>query len=310
MRSLAILARWIWLPGAALSALAALLVVVATLDVEDTSALAANTGQLRVLAMSAANAALIGDRPGLDAAIQERRTRLESLHDPLQAVLGEEAATASLTLITAQFEVQERELLGGAIDSERLEQQTALIVTQVDGLLDALSETRDRRVDDIQRISVISTVLILAGGTVAAGAGVALQRRAQHAALAEQRIASQYESLITSMQNGLLLTDEHDRILYANRSLAEMLGVHPEQIIGQEASQLSPPAHREAATTRRRTVLLTGELDPPLLTHLLSERFGPLDVVATMTPIREGSRVAAVLSEYRNVTQETVLRAQ
>jgi PAS domain S-box-containing protein len=65
------------------------------------------------------------------------------------------------------------------------------------------------------------------------------ERKLAERALAESE--KQYRTLVTSLQEGVGMTDTDDRLVYVNPAYCEMLGYSKEELIGRELAGLIPP---------------------------------------------------------------------
>ena len=68
------------------------------------------------------------------------------------------------------------------------------------------------------------------------------ERKLAELALAESE--KQYRTLVTSLQEGVGMTDTEDRLIYVNPTFCEMLGYSKSELIGRELSSLVPPDER------------------------------------------------------------------
>ena len=66
------------------------------------------------------------------------------------------------------------------------------------------------------------------------------ERKLAELALAESE--KQYRTLVTSLQEGVGMTDPDDRLLYVNPAFCEMLGYSKEELVGRDLSTLIPDA--------------------------------------------------------------------
>ncbi len=298
------LQRWIWVLGAVVTLTASVFILLTMNGVRDSSRAAGDLGELRAYSERIRNAAVAGDAPRLASLIESRHAHITDLEPALRAV-GDDRAVFALDSIDQTFDRLEAAALAG--QTEELPSLVSGVTAQVDLLLGVLAADRDAAVTTVRRTAAAAAALAVAGAAAAVAASVIAGRRMRHLAAREASANRRYEALVASMQNGILVTDDQGVVAYCNRALAEMFGFQVEELVGQPASMLLPAgedADGPVDAVRR------GEVMPPTLAQRAGRDGARVDVVIAVTPIFEGDRCVATLSEFRNVTQEVALRAR
>jgi PAS domain S-box-containing protein len=146
----------------------------------------------------------------------------------------------------------------------------------------------------------------------------ALERKKNERAV--QQIKRQYESILTSVSEGVCVFDREGGVRYANPSACRMLGWQFDQLLGQRIHQLihcrradGTPYPQEDCPYYR--TLIDGETH-----HLVEDAFwcrdgSVLPVEVNAAPIREGEAITGVVLTFRDITvrkqnEQFLLRAQ
>jgi PAS domain S-box-containing protein len=132
---------------------------------------------------------------------------------------------------------------------------------------------------------------------VADGAAVAIE----HARLAAE--AHELANVVRRIGEGVVLVDPDDRVLFANRAFAEMVGRGPENLAGLRWTDLLSTAQDIAAlTAEMRQPSFQGEL-------LLITRGGePRPVLLTLSPLEERGGARRRIGVFRDISREHELR--
>jgi len=300
--------RWSWVAGALATLTAAGFIAFTMGNVQDASRASADLGELRAFAERIGSAATTGDEARLAQLHEARVARAQALEPDITRVAGAATTRAAFDRIEAGFEALEAAT--AQQPQPPLLPLTEPIAAEVDALLDVVADRRAASVDTVRRLAAAGVVLTLTGTLIGVGASLLAARRIRVLADQEAAATRRYASLVASMQNGILVMDEQGTVLYCNQALADMLGYQSEQIIGSSGARLFPPDRLGELHEYHVRAMVQGEVLAPTLTRRLHADGTLVDVVVAVTPIFEGARCVATLSEYRNVTQEVALRQQ
>lgn len=100
-------------------------------------------------------------------------------------------------------------------------------------------------------------------------------------------------SAMDAIHDGIVVTDETSRIVYANPAYTRILGVPLEKIVGQKVSDIEP-------TASLLTVLGTGI---PILQEKTRVETLNMDIVSTITPIFKDGAIKGSVAIFKNVTE-------
>lgn len=300
--------RWAWLGGALATIAAAAFVMLAMRGIEDTSYAASSLGELRAYAERIANAGVDEDVGRIDRLTLARRQRMVELQPQLARIVGASHVDQDLALIDQRFLALEEAARSGA--HPILAVLSSQVSVQVD---DLILEVRARRMSEVSTVKRFAAAA-LAFTVVAAGAVVLASsvttRRMRGLAQREEAATRRYETVVASMQNGILVMDAAGTITYCNRSLAEMLGYEVDELVGTPGDRLIPSERSVESDAYHQRVIEFGWVVSPTPTQRLARDGSLVDVMIAVTPIEESGHRTATLTELRNITPETRLRQQ
>lgn len=308
MRAIVLLQRWGWIAGAIATVLAGVFVAFTLGAVQDSTRAAGDLGELRAFAERIRGAAVTEDQERLEALIAQRREHTDALRPVVHDLLGARQSEEVFANLNRLF----LELEAAAATSNRSALDPAVegVTAQVDLLLDLLSADRDGAVGTLRIMTGIGIGLIIFAVLAGTATNVLGQRRMRQLTRSEAAANSRYESLMATMQNGVLVTEQSGLVSYCNEAFAQMLGVARAQIIGgpvtrwisdESAAQLVFPQSNGKGGPSPA---------PPRLLRFAAPHGGQVDVIVAVTPILEDGECVAVLSELRNVSSEVALQQQ
>ncbi len=118
---------------------------------------------------------------------------------------------------------------------------------------------------------------------------------------AETRRLKQFnEGIVQSMAEGILIEDADGHITFANPMTAELLGYHPEQLLGRPVSSVIPAQHcrrDDGAPQRDQDVVNHYETD------LLRKDGHSIPVLVSARPLFEDRRFSGVISVFTDITE-------
>lgn len=111
--------------------------------------------------------------------------------------------------------------------------------------------------------------------------------------------------LVNALADGIVLADEHGRIMLANRRVAAMFGYQPGELIGQEVESLIPAGLRDAHSRDRAAYLLNPAARPMAdRVRLVGLRKDgstiPIAITLSPVPVATGHFVLAVVRDAAN----------
>ncbi len=146
----------------------------------------------------------------------------------------------------------------------------------------------------------------------------ALERKKNERAV--QQIKQQYESILTSVSEGVCVFDRDGVLRYANPSACRMLGWPLDQILGQPLHQLIHQRKPDGTPYAERDCPYRQTLADGKTRHLVEDVFwrrdlSVLPVEVNAAPIREGESVTGVVLTFRDTTlrqhsERVLMRAQ
>lgn len=307
-RSMKYVQRWAWLAGALATVAAAAFVVLTMRGIADSSRAAGDLGEMRAFAERISSAGMARDEVRFDTLVRARWQRTSEIEPAVAEIVGEVRAREAFAALDQRFTSLEAATRRG-VPEEQL-RWSLDIAAQVDALLDDMAQERERQVDAVRRLAVAGLVLTLGSTAVIAGANLLDSRRMRELSRRVEAANQRYQSVVASMQNGILVMDGVGIVTYCNRALAQMLGYEADELIGMPGERLIPLDRAAEFDAYHRRVIELGWTVSPALTQRLSRDGAPVDVMIAVTPIEEDGRRVATLSELRDVTPEMHLRQQ
>ncbi|MBO8170857.1 MAG: sigma 54-interacting transcriptional regulator [Bacillaceae bacterium] len=110
-----------------------------------------------------------------------------------------------------------------------------------------------------------------------------------------EKINNEYliHSALDAIHDGIVITDETSRIVYANPAYTRILGVRLDKILNRKVSEIEP-------TASLLTVLKTGK---PILQERTRVDSLNMDIVSTITPIYKNGEIKGTVAIFKNVTE-------
>ncbi len=101
----------------------------------------------------------------------------------------------------------------------------------------------------------------------------------------------------------VIITDRHQRIVYANRAFIEMFGYSREELIGQVPSTLLAGQHTDASTLRGLSGLSHGEKNVTIELIGYDKAGRELWIAATVNPVFESGKLRNAVCVISNITE-------
>jgi PAS domain S-box-containing protein len=110
------------------------------------------------------------------------------------------------------------------------------------------------------------------------------------------------ERIIKSVQEGIMLEDSQEKIIFVNPQLLQMLKYSEEELLGQHYSTVASPESRRIAEaeTAKRLRGIKGQYEA----YLLRKDGTPVPVIVSATPLFEGEEYIGTLTAFTDITSQ------
>ena len=134
---------------------------------------------------------------------------------------------------------------------------------------------------------------------LAASAAVAIENARLYQETDRLRVFN--ETIVCSMQEGILIEDDEGFITFANPAAAQFLGYEEGELVGRHWTAFVPREHIEAVATElaQRPYGISSQYD----TELLAKGGRHVPVIVSASPIFDGDQFAGVLSVFTDITE-------